>query len=191
MRLAALIGVGLLAASNAAAEPIRLVGVMADVGVPDGATGSIVVRPINAVRLAAGACYNGVSTGGRVGVTLAPVRAWISPTLSLDYGRYPEGNANPLARRISGDETFESQLLERVGYDYANAHLGLDLGYRRVTFFIHAGMSFIRASIHNVDQVIQSDSSSSSSSTTVSVKQDPIIRAFTPSAKLGLIVYLW
>jgi hypothetical protein len=53
-------------------------------------------------------------------------------------------------------------------------------------------MSFIRASIHNIDQAIQSDSGSSSSSgTTVAIKQDPIIRAFTPSAKLGLIVYLW
>ena len=83
-------------------------------------------------------------------------------------------------------------MLERVGYDYANAHLGLDLGYRRVTFFIHAGMSFIRASVHNIDQAIEAGSGSSgSSSTTVAVKQDPIIRAFTPSAKLGLIVYLW
>ena len=83
-------------------------------------------------------------------------------------------------------------MLERVGYDYANAHLGLDLGYRRVTFFIHAGMSFIRASVHNVDQAIAGrPAGRAASSTTVAVKQDPIIRAFTPSAKLGLIVYLW
>jgi hypothetical protein len=33
--------------------------------------------------------------------------------------------------------------------------------------------------------------SDGSSSTTLSVKQDPIVRAMTPSAKLGLIVYLW
>ena len=83
-------------------------------------------------------------------------------------------------------------MLQRVGYDYANAHLGLDLGYRRVTFFIHAGMSFIRASVHNIDQAIDSQTGSSgSSSTQLSFKQDPVIRALTPSAKLGLIVYLW
>ena len=179
MRLAALIGVGLLASTNAAAEPTRLVGVMADVGVPDGATGSIVVRPINAVRLSAGACYNGVSTGGRVGVTLAPVRAWISPTLSLDYGRYPEGNANPLARRISGDQTFESQLLERVGYDYANAHVGFVLGRKRASFYLQGGMSRTSGTLHPGDTM-----------SSVTFTEDPRLVVWSVSARLGFVVYI-
>jgi len=32
---------------------------------------------------------------------------------------------------------------------------------------------------------------SAGSGTQVSVKQDPVVKAWTPSAKLGLIVYLW
>jgi hypothetical protein len=163
---------------------------MADVGLPDGAGASLVYRPLKWLRVTGGGTYNMISSGVRAGASLLPF-GW-GPSLTLEGGHYFDGDANGLVRKFAGSSYQSNAVLERVGYDYANAHVGLDLGYRRVTFFIHAGMSFIRASVHNVDQAIQSDSaSSSSSSTTVAVKQDPIIRAFTPSAKLGLIVYLW
>ena len=112
--------------------------------------------------------------------------------MSIEGGHYFDGDANGLIRKFAGSSYQSNAVLQRIGYDYANAHLGLDLGYRRVTFFIHGGLSFIRATVHNLDAAIQSQSSADASSTTqLSVKQDPIIRAFTPSAKLGLIVYLW
>lgn len=176
----------------AAPPPAALpaVGVMADIGLPDGAGASLVYRPMKWLRVTGGGTYNMISSGLRAGASLLPF-GW-GPSLTVEGGHYFDGDANGLVRKFAGSSYQSNAVLERVGYDYANAHLGLDLGYRRVTFFIHGGMSFIRASVHNVDQVIQSNSGSSSSSdTTVSVKQDPIIRAFTPSAKLGLIVYLW
>jgi len=180
--------------NRAPAEPpakaLPVVGVMADVGLPDGAGASLVYRPLKWLRVTGGGTYNMISSGLRAGASLLPF-GW-GPSLTVEGGHYFDGDANGLVRKFAGSSYQSNAVLERVGYDYANAHLGLDLGYRRVTFFIHGGMSFIRASVHNVDQVIQSNSGSSSSSdTTVSVKQDPIIRAFTPSAKLGLIVYLW
>jgi hypothetical protein len=172
------------------ADKLPAVGVMADVGLPDGAGASLVYRPAKWLRVTGGGTYNMISSGLRAGASLLPF-GW-GPSLTLEGGHYFDGDANGLVRKFAGSSYSSNAVLERVGYDYANAHLGLDIGYRRVTFFIHGGMSFIRASVHNVDQAIQNDSgSSSSSSTTVSVKQDPIIRAFTPSAKLGLIVYLW
>jgi hypothetical protein len=170
----------LLAASPAAAEPVRTFGVMTDVGVPDGATASVVVRPVSAVRLSAGVAYNGVSTGGRVGVTLAPVPWWISPTLSLDYGRYPEGDANPLARRVSGDDTFESSLLDRIGYDFADAHAGFVLGRKRASFYIQAGYSRTSGTLHP-------DTSMSA----VTFTQDPRLIVWSVSARLGLVVYIY
>jgi hypothetical protein len=170
------------------APKLPAVGVMADVGLPDGAGGSLVFRPAKWVRLTGGGTYNMISSGLRAGVSLLPF-GW-GPSLSVEGGHYFDGNANNLVRKFAGSSYQSNSVLERVGYDYANAHLGLDLGFRRVTFFIHGGMSVIRASVHNLDEAIQSQSSSSSS-TQLSVKQDPIIRALTPSAKLGLIVYLW
>lgn len=172
--------VGLAAAATpASGESVRAFGVMADVGVPDGATASLVMRPLGVVRLAAGVGYNGVSHGGRVGVTLAPVRAWISPTLSLDYGRYPEGDANPLVRRISGDQTFESQLLERVGYDFANAHVGVVLGRKRASFYLQGGMSRTSGTLHPGDTM-----------SSVTFTEDPRLVVWSVSARLGLVVYI-
>lgn len=171
----------------APAPTLPAVGVMADVGLPDGAGASLVYRPMKWLRVTGGGTYNMISSGLRAGASLLPF-GW-GPSLTVEGGHYFDGDANGLVRKFAGSSYQSNAVLERVGYDYANAHLGLDLGYRRVTFFIHGGMSFIRASVHNIDQAIQSDPSSSG--TTVAIKQDPIIRAFTPSAKLGLIVYLW
>ena len=48
--------------SGVAAAETKL-GVMADAGVPDGATASIVFRPVSALRLHGGVAYNTISTG--------------------------------------------------------------------------------------------------------------------------------
>ena len=71
--------------------------------------------------------------------------------------------------------------------------LSIDFGSRRATFFIHGGMSYIRASVHNMDQVVASSMSSNdgSGTTEISFTKDPIVRAWLPSVKLGLIVYIW
>jgi len=181
MKRALMTWVGLLVSvTPAAAESVRTFGVMGDVGVPDGATASLVVRPISAVRIAAGVGHNGISTGERVGVTLAPVRAWISPTLSLDYGRYPEGDANPLARRISGDEAFNVTLLERIGYDFANAHVGFVLGRKRASFYLQAGMSRTTSTLHPDDSM-----------STVTFTQDPRLVVWSVSARLGFVLYIY
>jgi hypothetical protein len=169
-----LVLVALLSPSLAAAD----VGVGADVGVPDGAVASVVVRPIRPIRVSAGISHNYVSPGVRAGVTLVPLRSWFSPTLSFDVGHYRDGDANPLARMLTGDAMFSERVLERVGYDYANAHFGLELGRKRCTFFVHAGASRITTAVHGLG------------SETVTFTEDPRIRAWTPSARLGLILYL-
>src|SRR5215212_6807365 len=91
---------------TAAAAVTPWIGAMADVGLPDGATASIVVRPIRSLRAHAGVSHNMISLGERVGLTWVPLSWWASPTLSIEYGHYAEGNANPLARAVMGDATF-------------------------------------------------------------------------------------
>lgn len=176
---AALAGTGL-----AAADPA--IGVMADVGVPDGGTASLVYRPIAPVRLSAGVSHNLVGPGVRGGITLIPLSSWITPTLSASYGRFVERDANPTARRVSGDPMLSSPALERVGYDYADAHLGLELGRQRVTFFLHAGVTRISGQVRNLGQL----GGDEPSDVTVTFTQDPAVTVTTVSARLGLILYL-
>jgi hypothetical protein len=167
-------------------------GMMADAGLPDGVTASLVYRPRRWVRAHVGGGYNMISPGVRAGATLAPF-GW-GPSLSLEAGHYLEGNANRVARKLAGSSFNDSALLERVGYDFANAHLGFEVGYRRVTFYLHAGMSYLHGTLHNAQTVLQSEAGGSglvSSSSEVTVARDPVLKAFVPSAKLGVIVYVW
>jgi hypothetical protein len=172
-----------IALPSAAHAEAGWLGVTVDAGVPDGASAAVVVRPVSRLRLHAGATHNAISTGMRGGITLAPLRTWFSPTLSLDVGTYPEGDANPLARKVTGDAMFSSAMFERVGYSYANAHLGFEFGRERATFYIHAGASYITTKIKNLD------AASDDSSTMVTFTQDPVVNVWTVSARLGVIVY--
>ena len=160
-------------------------GVTFDVGVPDGTNAALVFRPIRAVRLHAGFGHNGITHGYRAGVTLVPFGSWFSPTLSVDVGRYPEGDANPLVRMAVGDPTFSAPALERVGYRYGNLHLGLEFGRKRATFYIHGGVSRVVGRVHQ----LLSTMDWSSSSTSVTLAEDPVVTITSVSARVGLIIY--
>jgi hypothetical protein len=169
-------------------KPLAALGLAVDGGIPDGATVSAIYRPFSWVRGELGMGYNMISKGARAGLTLLPFGA--GPSATLEAGHFFEGDANGFARSIAGAGFKDSAMLQRVGYDFANAHLGLDFGTRRVVFFIHGGMSYIRAQVHNVNEQLSS-SMSSTSGTTVSFNQDPTVRVVAPSAKLGFIFYIW
>lgn len=171
----------LAVASPALAEP--RFGLSADAGVPDGAAASLVVRPVSRLRLHAAITHNAVSRGERAGISVSPLRTWFTPTFNVDVGRYRDGDANVLVRMVSGDDTFSSPVLERFGYRYANAHLGLEFGRQRVTFYLHGGASMIATRLHNLD------SSSEDGSTSVTFTSDPSATIVSVSARLGLIVY--
>ena len=171
---------------------LPIFGLMADVGVPDGLIGSLAIRPWSWVRLCGGGGSNSISRGWRAGITLLPFAA--GPSASFEYGRYQDGNANSLAKAIIGSGFDGSPLLERVGYEYMNAHLGLDFGSRRVVFFVHGGVTVIRGQIHNVDTAIRQSApqnTTTSGTTEVVVPQEPTVKAVGSSFKLGLIVYIW
>jgi hypothetical protein len=123
----------------------------------------------------------------RGGVTLSPLGTWIRPTLSADVGRQFEGDANPLVRMVTGDEAFSSPLLDRIGYDYAAARLGVELGRDRFTFFIHAGFTHIRGDVHGL---ALPDASDEMSNTQINFTTTPTLELTTLSARLGFILYL-
>ena len=176
---------------EAPARPKRLphFGVMVDVGVPDGLIGSLTIRPRKSVRVSGGGGSNGISSGWRAGITLLPFGA--GPSASFEYGGYQDGDANALAKTFGFGS---SRVLQRVGYQYMNAHLGLDFGSRRFVFFLHGGVTMLRGQIHNLDALIPSPpagDANATGTTEVTVRRDPNAKAVGPSLKLGLIVYVW
>lgn len=163
---------------------------MADVGVPDGVMMSAVFRPRSWIRLQAGAGTNTISPGLRAGATVLPFG--VGPSLTLEGGWYFEGDANGLVSQFAGNGYEPSATASRIGYRFANAHLGLDFGQKYFTFFVHGGMSYLRSELHDVNSLLgtQSTSSQSLGTTTVHFGTDPTLTAFLPSLKLGFIVYI-
>jgi hypothetical protein len=162
---------------------------MVDVGVPDGLIGSLTIRPRKWVRVSGGGGSNGISSGWRAGITFLPFGA--GPSASLEYGQYQDGDANAMAKTFG---FASSPVLQRVGYQYMNAHLGLDFGTRRFVFFIHGGVTMLRGQIHNLDALMPAPPAgdgSATGTTEVVVRRDPNAKAVGPSVKLGLIVYVW
>lgn len=168
-------------------RPLPVLGLGLGAGIPDGATVSGVYRPFSWLRAEVGGSYNMISKGVRGGVTLVPFG--MGPSATLEAGHYFEGDANGIARKFAGAGFDDNAVLQRIGYDYANAHLGLDFGMRRVVFFIHGGMSYIRANVHNINSELAA--SGDTGGTTVTFNQDPTVRIITPSVKLGFVFYIW
>jgi hypothetical protein len=163
----------------------RQFGAMFDLGVPDGTTLSFVYRPIDLARVHAGLSYNGVSPGIRLGGEFLPL-GW-GPSLGIAYGHYFEGDANGIAGMFGSIDEDSSKLLENVGYDYFALRAGMEFGGDRFTFFARGGVSWLRTTIHELDAIIEPDPESN---TTVEVKQDPVLNAFTPTIQLGMIVQI-
>jgi hypothetical protein len=179
------------ASERAARGAPPVLGLMADAGVPDGAIAALVLRPADWLRLHAGGGTNTVSVGYRGGVTVLPFG--VGPSLSVDVGYFREGNANALVRRIVGGGGWLNPLLEKLGYLYVNGQLGLDFGKGPVQFFVHGGVSYLRARVRNAQAVLERRSMTSpprQDQITVSLPEDPVVRAWVPSVKLGMIVFL-
>jgi hypothetical protein len=168
---------------------MRSLGAMLDVGFPDGVMAGATYRPWSWVRLQAGGGSNGVSAGVRGGVVVIPLGA--GPSLTLEGGHYFEGDANGIASQIIGPSYENNRTAQHVGYQFANGHVGIEFGKEVCTFFLHGGMSYVRAEIHNVNDVLGGQSNNANGvSTSVSVNGDPVIRAWFPSFKLGFIIHI-
>jgi len=176
-----------LATGMGARESRADIGVQIDAGVPDGANGSIVYRPFAHLRLHAGGSYNGVSPGVRGGLSLIAFDYGITPSLTVEAGHFFAGDANPMVERFTGQEANDPALSE-ISYDYANAHLGLEFGKSVVTFYVRAGMSYIRSQVRHLNESF-GQSSFGDSGITVEFREDPVVRVITPTARLGFIVY--
>jgi hypothetical protein len=182
----------MLSAASVQAAPT--VGVMTDIGVPDAGTISLVARPVRPLRLELGASDDVVGPGIRGGVTWIMLHSWATPVLGAGYGDFFERNATQVARFVTGDPTFSSPLLDRVGYQFAFARTGIELGRGPVTFFIHAGIAHVTGSVSNLTEALAMTGASSgtgSGSANVTVTSaDAHVAIWCASADVGLVVYI-
>jgi hypothetical protein len=171
-----------IAPARADAEPS--VGVMFDAGVPDGAQGAVVFHPLGWLRLHAGGGYNMVSPGVRAGLSVIRPSGGVRPCIVLEAGRFFEGDANPLMRQLTGEPEYHKASLSNVGYDWASAHVGLEFGTDWLRFFLHAGLSEVRSSVHDAESL------TSMNEGRARFEEDLRISGHVPSGRLGLIFYL-
>jgi hypothetical protein len=173
------------AAAPAEASP-GSIGVMVDAGVPDGLNGSLVYRPFRPLNLHAGVGTNLISYGVRAGASLYLLPTVISPSLNVEAGHYFKGDANAAAVRYGIAAESDSPLLREVGYDYANLHLGLDIGRDRCSFYLHAGYSILRGTLHNLDELV---SEQADGELTFEMGDEATATVITPSARIGFLLF--
>ncbi|HSN89890.1 MAG TPA: hypothetical protein VLS93_01570 [Anaeromyxobacteraceae bacterium] len=196
MRLAALL---LLAPAVALAEPesapaspppaaegLPRFGLMLDAGLPDGAVISAVFRPVESVRFTLGGAYNVAGYGVRGGIGWLPFRWAVSPSLNVEAGRYFDSDLTWIVDEANGVPAEVRPLLERVGYNYASAQIGLEIGSPRgISLSVRAGLSYLWTVIHGVAETIDA----AGGSTAIVNVSDPRLRATLPSVKVGVLYY--
>lgn len=163
-------------------------GVSAAAGVPDGVVLSGVYRPLDFLRLSAGGSWNWFGFGLQGGAGVAPFHWPIDPTLDVEVGHYFESDMRWVADQSAGVPTEVRPLLAHVGYSYANAQLGVELGSaRRFVLFARVGLSYLWTTARG--SATTSTTSGTGQPITVTVT-DPAFRATIPSLKLGVLFYL-
>jgi hypothetical protein len=146
-----------------------------------------VVRPLSWLRVGADVSYNYAGYGLQGEITLAPIRWYISPTLSLAYGRYLKMDATK-----AGKVPAELQgLVSNVGYQYASAMLGIELGNQRHGMLVlQVGASRIQIDAPGTAR-FDANASGGGTSTTTTVELTGVkLKGYVPAASLGWIIFL-
>lgn len=170
------------------ASPSKLrIGAMLDVGAPDGVGISAVVRPIEWLRINAGLTTNTLSFGLRGGISLVPLSTFVAPSLNADIGHYFDTSYNDLVDKLGGKPLQSDVPVEDIGFNYAGASLGLEIGKpESFHFYLRAGFASGKLTIHDAELLLRD------------VTGDPditaaplTIRFTSPSVKLGFLLYFY
>src|SRR5262249_22303095 len=119
----------------------------ADFGSPDLINFSALFRPWHWVRLAFGIGTNTANVGLHGGVTFVPLNRRVSPSATIEGGRFFTGSSDFLTDPLS-TKTFH---INQIGYDYANLHLGIEVGQpQRWQVYLHGGASYLSVDVQGV-----------------------------------------
>lgn len=181
-------------APEAVAQPAEerrpMLGVGLDAALPDGAGVNLSLRPIRYLELHAGIAHNAISSGFRGGVTFLPADHWYVPTLTVELGTHPPGDANPILQTITGNSAISFDALRDIGYDYQNAMLGFTLGSRdRFTIYLRGGITHVTGRTSESDQVVIADGAGAGSGAGSITVDRPEL--WLPAIKAGFAIYFF
>jgi hypothetical protein len=181
-------------APPAAQQPVlgrrrHILGLQLDAGVPDLAGASIIYRPWSYLRFTGGMLYNVAGYGVRGGVSLVPY-FFLAPSLNLEGGYYFDANAyEKLRTRFTIDDSLKP-LLQKVGYSFVNASLGLELGHPDwFVFFVRAGISKVWLRVQNANEALSTVNQTGS--TVLTHIDDPSVKLGIPNVKLGFMIFFY
>jgi hypothetical protein len=167
----------------------RMLGLSLDAGLPNGASATLLYRPLKFLRLGGGFLYNYIGYGALASVSIQP-HYWIAPSLSLEAGHYFDSNALDKVARFTSVSDNVRPLLEQVGYTFVNAQVGLELGAPSTfVFFVRGGLSRVWLGINNAQAAVQA--SSGTSGTQLSYVANPSVRLGIPCVKAGFMFYFY
>jgi hypothetical protein len=168
----------------------HVLGLQLDAGVPDITAASVIYRPWSYVRFTGGMLYNLAGYGVRGGVSVQPYFP-IAPSLTLEAGHYFDANVYD---KLKGYATIDENLrplLEKVGYTFVNAQVGLELGHPDwFVFFVRAGISRVWVSVHNANEAVKS-ATASANGTVLKSMDDPNVTLGIPNVKLGFMLFFF
>jgi len=160
-------------------------GMMTDVGLPDGFMASVLARTSPRTRLHVGVGHNAVSMGIRGGARLHASDGATSPFLAFELGHYFDGAAQPWVRAMAEGAGLDSAQLNSLSYEFYNVSVGLRLGSPKAAFYLQAGASYISSELH----LSESQGSTSPMAPSVNVFTRTTLRVWSPAARVGLIAF--
>lgn len=170
---------------GAGAASLPRFGLVVEAGVPEGGAVSLVFRPYRAVRFAAGPAWNYLAWGAQGSLTFVPWQWAISPTIGIQGGRYFDADLRWLVKSGTGTPAELKPLLGAVGYSYAGAVLGLEMGSQRgFAFSLRFGLSYLWAQAKGSAQTTTSGGTTGATDAQVTLT-NPRIRATIPTFQLG------
>jgi hypothetical protein len=116
-----------------------------DLGFPDGVMASFAYQAHPRLSPHVGLGHNANSLGLRVGGRWTFVDGGVAPYLGLESGHYFQAQTPDWMRETAKSAGLEDKTLDRAGYTFANAHLGVSLGSGKLRFHLQTGISFVRA----------------------------------------------
>ncbi len=163
------------------ARKMRYLGAAFEMGSPDILGVSVIGRPIRWLRLMLGLGTDTAAVGIHGGFTVVPLDFKVSPSFTLEGGRMFDGGSNFITEHLS----VKSFTVQRLSYDYANIHLGVEVGApNRCLFYLHAGVSYMTMEVHGYKPTPPTNGDGPLKIS------DPTAEVWTFSGKIGVVVYL-
>lgn len=156
---------------------------------PDGLTLGLIAAPADWIRLGVALGTTSFSEPELVGLyrgglTLIPL-GW-GPSFSFEAGHRNVAPTTAMIRTFFSVPTWVNPYVQQLGYTYLNAHVGIDYVLAGFTFYLHGGATYLAGTVRAPNSVVVDKQTS----TSIRIAQDGEFRAFTVSAKAG-VLYLF